>query len=312
LLEPTAARLAAGRVTDEQLQRLEALCRVRCKPGEGSSELAVGAHRELHLVIARASGNRRLADALGKLYDDVERLIHLGVSRIDPEEMSGYRPLVAALAAGDGEIAWQLMIEQIELGRKRILEALLSNASQEQVDIRDGIQKRPIELVDFAEQISTILSESGPNDVSFLVAEKLPRLLRNPRLLSPEQRESSPQSYRRHFLYGDPGGRFSILALVWEAGQSTPAHDHTCWSVLGVYEGELRETCYRRPDGAARLLPTGVTHHRQGDVTYLDLAGSDLHRLDNPASEIAISIHIYGADLRGNGSTFGRCYLPDE
>jgi DNA-binding GntR family transcriptional regulator/predicted metal-dependent enzyme (double-stranded beta helix superfamily) len=304
LIEPTAARLAAGRVTDEHLARLEELCRER------SSELVVSAHRELHLIIARASGNRRLADTLAKLYDDIERLIYLGVSRINPEEMSGYRPLVAALTAGDGEVAARLMIEQIELGRKRILEALLSGARSEEVDIREGVEKRPMDLAEFAGQVASIMSDPKANDLPFRVAEKLPRLLRNPKLLSADQRGSSPNSYRRHTLHVDPAGRFSVLALVWEGGQSTPAHDHTCWSVVGIYRGELRETNYRRLDD--RLLPTGVTHYHQGDVTYLDLAGSDLHRLDNPTVEITISVHIYGADIRGGGSTIGQCYLPEE
>jgi DNA-binding GntR family transcriptional regulator/predicted metal-dependent enzyme (double-stranded beta helix superfamily) len=315
LLEPTAARLAAGRVGDDHLNRLEDLCRVRVKPGEGSSEVAVNAHRELHLIIASTSGNQRLADALSKLYDHVERLIYLGVSRINPEEMAGYLPLVAALAAGDGEMASRLMVEQIELGRKRILEALLSKASQEEVDIREGLQRSSADLAEFANQVSAILSGDTPGEFAFRVAEKLPKLLRNPKLLSAGQRESSLQSYRRHLLYADTEGRFSIQALVWEAGQSTPAHDHTCWSVVGVYEGELRESSYRRLEsagGASRLLPMGVTHYRKGDVTYLDLAGSELHRLDNPTNGVTISIHVYGSGARGSGSTIGQCYLPED
>jgi len=310
LLEPMAARLAAGRVAEEQLERLEALCQVRYDHSGGSSEGAVEAHRELHLIIARASGNQRLADTLAKLYDHVERLIYLGVSRINPEEMSGYRPLVAALAAGDADMAARLMVEQIELGRKRIVEALLSAAHPEQVDIRKGHQGNSLGLLEFAEHVAGIVSGSSPSELPFRVAEKLPRLLRNSELLNKDQRQSSPQSYRRHSLYVDPDGRFSIQALVWQPGQSTPAHDHTCWSVVGVYEGELRETSYRRLDG--RLLPTGVTHYHKGDVTYLDLLGSDLHRLDNPTSNLAISVHIYGAVPRGSGTTIGQCYLPDD
>jgi len=310
LLEPMAARLAAGRVAEDQLERLEALCRVRYEHTGGSSEGAVDAHRELHLIIARASGNQRLADTLAKLYDHVERLIYLGVSRINPEEMSGYRPLVAALAAGDGEMAARLMVEQIELGRKRIIEALLSSTGPDQVDIRKGHQSSTMDLAEFVEQVSGIVSSSTSSELPFRVAEKLPRLLRNPRLLTPEQRQSSPHSYRRHSLYVDSEGRFSIQALVWQSGQSTPAHDHTCWSVVGVYEGELRETSYRHLD--ARLIPTGVTHYHKGDVTYLDLLGSDLHRLDNPTGGIAISLHVYGAVARGSGTTIGQCYLPED
>ena len=314
LLEPTAASLAAGRLGEDEIQRLEALCEVRCAPREKSSERAVGAHRELHLIIARSSGNQRLADTLAKLYDDVERLMHLGVSRVNPEEMSGYKPLVQALATNDGEAAARLMVEQIELGRKRILEALLSGPGQTEINIREGLNKT-LSLTEFAEEVTALLSGPNPGEVAFRVAEKLPRLLRNSHLLSPEQRESSSHSYRRHVLHVDPDGRFSVLAIVWEAGQTTPAHDHPCWSVVGVYEGEMRETCYRRldgPDGTPRLLPIGVTHYQRGDVTYLDLLGQSLHRFDNPTSEITISVHIYGANIRSSGSGIGQCYIPED
>jgi predicted metal-dependent enzyme (double-stranded beta helix superfamily) len=200
-------------------------------------------------------------------------------------------------------MAARLMVEQIELGRKRILEALLSPKPENAVD-----------LAEFAEQVSALIQETSVSDLPLKIAEKLPRLLHNPRLLGPTQRESSSQSYRRHPLHVDPLGRFSVLAMVWEAGQSTPAHNHTCWSVAGVYEGELRETSYQKSDGAkqVRLLPTGVTHHRQGDVTVLDPQGSNLHRLDNPTGKITISVHIFGTDVRSSGSTFGECYLPED
>jgi predicted metal-dependent enzyme (double-stranded beta helix superfamily) len=315
LLEPTAARLAASRLADQHLRRLEELCRVRGAPGDPSNLPAVEAHRELHLIVARESGNLRLADTLAKLYDDVERLIHLGVSRIGPEEMAGYRPLVAALAAGDGEMAARLMVEQIELGRKRILEALLSGASQPEPEIRNGAAPGVLELNDFAAGIAALLPGANPAEVPLRVAEQLPRLLHNPRLLSPEQRASSSQTYRRHVLFVDPEGRFSILALVWEAGQATPVHNHPCWSVAGVYTGELRETAYRKLDdsgGNPRLISTGVSHYHQGDVLYLNSLDSNLHRLDNPTEKIAISIHIFGTDVRNTGSTFGQCYLPED
>lgn len=130
LLEPTAARLASGKIAVEQLARLNALCRVRYTPGERSREAAVAAHRELHLLIARASGNRKLTELLAELYEQVERLIHLCISRVIPDEMLGYRPLVEALATGDGDASARLMVEQIEIGRKRIIDALLSTSDE--------------------------------------------------------------------------------------------------------------------------------------------------------------------------------------
>ncbi len=179
LLEPTAARLAAGRIASEQLGRLNALCQVRYTPGERSREAAVAAHRELHLLIARASGNQKLTELLSALYEQVERLIHLCISRVIPDEMLGYRPLVEALATGDGDASARLMIEQIELGRKRIMDALLSTSNDGEVNIREGANKREVTLEEFVEQVNEILATTKPADVPFRVAKRLPKLLRN-------------------------------------------------------------------------------------------------------------------------------------
>jgi len=314
LLEPTAARLAAGRIAAEQLARLSALCQVRYTPGERPREAAVSAHREFHLLIASASGNEKLAELLSGLYDEVERLIHLCLSRVIPDEMLGYRPLVEALATGDGEAASRLMIEQIELGRKRIMDALLSTSPDAEIDISDGSNKKELSLPEFVHQLNEILALSPGNEVPFRVARRLPRLLRTADLLTPEQRESSSHSYRRHTLFEDPDGRYTIEARVWQAAQSTPLYSIPFWSVIGIYEGELRESCYRRlerPDGAIRFIPNGVTHHRSGQVTYIDPAGSTLHRFDNPTSESTISIHVFGTDTRSS-ERLTDCYLPED
>jgi DNA-binding GntR family transcriptional regulator/predicted metal-dependent enzyme (double-stranded beta helix superfamily) len=314
LLEPTAARLAAGRVAAEQLARLSALCQVRYTPGERSRETTVTAHREFHLLIARASGNEKLANLLSGLYDEVERLIHLCLSRVIPDEMLGYRPLVEALATGDGETASRLMIEQIELGRKRIMDALLSAAPDAEIDIRDGANRKELSLPEFVHQLNQLLALSPANEVPFRVARRLPRLLRTADLLTSEQREASSHSYRRHILFEDPDGRFTIEARVWQATQSTPLFSIPFWSVIGIYEGELRESCYRRlerPDGTIRFVPNGVTHHRSGQVTYIDPTGSTLHTFDNPTAESAISIHVFGTDTRSS-ERLTDCYLPED
>lgn len=313
LLEPTAARLAAGRIATEQLTHLNALCQVRYIPGERSRETTVAAHREFHLLIARTSGNEKLAELLSELYDEVERLIHLCLSRVIPDEMLGYRPLVEALSTGDGETASRLMVEQIELGRKRIMDALLSTSPDAEIDIRDHSNKE-LSLPEFVDQLNEILAVTPGSDVPFRIARRLPRLLRTADLLTPEQRASSSQSYRRHVLIEDADGRYTIEARVWEATQTTPLYSIPFWSVIGIYEGELRESCYRRlerPDGTIRFIPNGVTHHRSGQVTYIDPTGSTLHRFDNPTAECTISIHVFGTDTRSS-ERLTECYLPED
>jgi DNA-binding GntR family transcriptional regulator len=124
LLEPTAAKLASGHLTKAELKRMEVLCTVKCAPVAKYGQAAITAHRDLHMLIAGACGNQRLTNSIATLYDDVERLMQLGVTRVNEEEMSGYKPLVSALANNEGEKAASLMVDQIELGRRRILEAL--------------------------------------------------------------------------------------------------------------------------------------------------------------------------------------------
>jgi DNA-binding GntR family transcriptional regulator len=114
-----------------EIRRMESLCGVKCAPVDKFGQGAIAAHRELHMLIAGGCGNQRLTNAIATLYDDVERLMQLGVTRVNEEEMSGYKPLVRALADNEGEKAAVLMIDQIELGRTRILDALFGSPRQD-------------------------------------------------------------------------------------------------------------------------------------------------------------------------------------
>src|SRR3954471_23478200 len=110
-----------------------------------------------------------------------------------------------------------------------------------------------------------------------------------------------------HILHVEEDGRFSIAALVWLPGQSTSVHDHVSWGVVGIHEGEEREVSYQVAGaGADRYLtPVGECAHRAGSVTVLQPPG-DIHTVYNPGPELAVSIHIYGADVRKLGSSI-RC-----
>jgi len=36
----------------------------------------------------------------------------------------------------------------------------------------------------------------------------------------------APEHYARRLLHRDPGGRYTVLVMVWDRGQGTPLHDH--------------------------------------------------------------------------------------
>jgi predicted metal-dependent enzyme (double-stranded beta helix superfamily) len=113
-------------------------------------------------------------------------------------------------------------------------------------------------------------------------------------ILSPDQRRTRPDRYARHVLYGDPGGRFTILSLVWAAGQFSPVHAHHAWCAYVVHEGTLEETIYGFDSAAMKAHPLR-TGPRHAGYCCFDQAGPDhIHRLGNGGAEPALSIHVYG------------------
>jgi predicted metal-dependent enzyme (double-stranded beta helix superfamily) len=137
------------------------------------------------------------------------------------------------------------------------------------------------------------------------VATVLRRFLHHPDLLTPDQQEPDPAHYRQHVLYVEPAARFSLMALVWLPGQQTPIHDHTCWCVAGTYRGCEQETAYRAVNGA--LVPASTSVNPVGAVTALAPPG-DIHRVRNGGAELAISLHVYGADVLDSGGSIRRSY----
>lgn len=316
LLEPTAVRLAAGHVDNEQLKRLDALCTAHPNSRKTNVSALLKANRIFHITVAHASGNERLAGILEKLHDQLERLFHLGLSswNMGEELPFGHNALIEALLAGDGEAAARISAAEIEAGRKIVMNAILSYPGPMQVHFGGGMRWESITLGEFAGEVVQIAMTSKGMEAAVRVAEKMPRLLANPNLLTPEQVASATNAYRQYLLYRHPDGLFSILALVREAGHSSPIHDHACWGVVGVYQGEEREQRYLLAggtDGHYGLIPSGVTHHRRGDVSYFDPGSPNIHSVDNPSRETAISIHVYGADIRELGGSIRKCYSLD-
>ena len=90
-----------------------------------------------------------------------------------------------------------------------------------------------------------------------LVARKLSQHLPAADVLSPEQRLGDRDGYSSHLLYSEPGGAFSIVALVWCPGQVTPVHDHVTWCVFGVIEGEEHEELFLLDEERGYLVAAG-------------------------------------------------------
>lgn len=128
LLEPPAARAAAGRIDAPRLARLEELGQADYTPGDAASTRRfVEAYRDFHVTIAQASGNRQLAQAVAQLLEQASRLLHLGlaVRHRAAETQRENAALLRALRRGDADGAERICREQIIAARDLAMTAAL-------------------------------------------------------------------------------------------------------------------------------------------------------------------------------------------
>lgn len=155
-----------------------------------------------------------------------------------------------------------------------------------------------------------VRSGVGDAQVAEAVAALLQPCLAQGSFLTEAQRAPDPIHYKQHVLHVEEDGSFSIVALVWLPGQATPIHDHVSWCVVGVHEGQEYETQYQiETDDAGTdwLVESGRSINPPGSVAALTPPG-DIHRVVNNGEALAISLHIYGADIGKLGSSIRRRY----
>jgi predicted metal-dependent enzyme (double-stranded beta helix superfamily) len=151
-----------------------------------------------------------------------------------------------------------------------------------------------------------VAAEADPSILAARTGLVLRRALDDPALLEPRHQEPAPDRYRQHVLHVHRGGLYSVVALVWKPGQATPIHDHVTWCVVGVWRGLEREVGFVRR--GPWLVRGGETICRPGDVSVLVPPEEDIHRVENAGDSLAVSIHVYGADISVLGSSINRTF----
>jgi predicted metal-dependent enzyme (double-stranded beta helix superfamily) len=159
---------------------------------------------------------------------------------------------------------------------------------------------------DFIEDVE-LLRRAGIPSAALVpqIAIRLAALNQGSRWLPADARAPVDIGYAQHLLYAADDGGLSVCSLVWKAGQCTPIHNHVAWCVVGVYEGVERETRYRlaREGESAYLVESHICDVPAGEAAGMLPDGDDIHCVANGGDCIAISIHVYGADLRTLGSS---------
>jgi predicted metal-dependent enzyme (double-stranded beta helix superfamily) len=158
-------------------------------------------------------------------------------------------------------------------------------------------------LAELVQQIRSRANRSDdPHTIAAAVAEVLDTLKPTAELLTAEERAGDPDDYARHTLHTEAS--FSISAVVWRPGQVTEIHDHLVWCSFVILQGVETETIFDFDGG--RLVEVGRSQRGPGSVTGV-APPEDIHMVDNTGDTIAITLHVYGADL-SKGTSVRRSY----
>lgn len=110
-----------------------------------------------------------------------------------------------------------------------------------------------------------------------------------------------------------PTGALSLQVFVWPPGTRTRIHDHSSWGAFCCAVGSVLEERYERLDDGsvhdyAPLRKVWQLSWAPEDGVSTVLPGArGIHRIGNPGSEVAISVHLYGPRT---GEVDGRDYDP--
>ncbi|ANN18260.1 cysteine dioxygenase [Amycolatopsis orientalis] len=165
-----------------------------------------------------------------------------------------------------------------------------------------GTRSRPglAELIDRIRQCTR--RGADPGTTARLVADVLGELRPSARLLTAAERAGSADGYTRHTLHAESA--FSISAVVWRPGQLTEIHDHLVWCSFLVLQGAETENIFDI-DGD-RLVQLGQRQRPAGSVSGV-APPDDIHQVHNTGDTVAITLHVYGADL-SRGTSVRRTY----
>ena len=101
----------------------------------------------------------------------------------------------------------------------------------------------------------------------------------------------NPEHAGVHVLYRGPD--VTVIDFTWAPWMSFKPHNHTMWSVVGIFSGREDNVFWRRVEDT--LEAAGARSLGTGDVTML---GRDIiHSVVNPIGKMTRAIHVYGGDF---------------
>jgi len=126
-MEGLCARLAAERITPEQVARMEQVHRdFEQVIKEGDNKALIAVDRKFHQSLYEASGNRFLARSLNETYTLIYRLVYFALDRMSSVRgnVQEHREILDALRSGDGRSAERAIQQHITRFQRMVDELL--------------------------------------------------------------------------------------------------------------------------------------------------------------------------------------------
>ncbi|MBS3784328.1 MAG: GntR family transcriptional regulator [Anaerolineae bacterium] len=126
VLEGFCARLAAQRITNEQLKRMESVLQDLEQLQDGDPQALMSIDKRFHRLLYASADNEFMADILNRLYDLSLRLWHLVLNRLDEvrHSIEQHGDVYRALKEGEGDRAEAIIqkhIVEFQQGIKAVL-----------------------------------------------------------------------------------------------------------------------------------------------------------------------------------------------
>jgi DNA-binding GntR family transcriptional regulator len=123
VLELTAIEKAALRATEDQIEEMSHVHAGYTGDDDESYDRYTDENRRFHYLLAKASGNKELAELVGSLHDRLARFMVM--RRAGKTMESTHEMIIEALRAQDVEAARQSLLDDIDRAHEAILDSVM-------------------------------------------------------------------------------------------------------------------------------------------------------------------------------------------
>lgn len=136
-------------------------------------------------------------------------------------------------------------------------------------------------------------------DAQARIAELTRGFAKDWRMPDPRYLQCQPDApYGSYLLYLSKDADLCVVLDIFMAEQAAIAHNHLCWCVFSCLEGVEHEYLFDVPDDLSASPAQLLSRLRHpGEVTMADAAKGAFHQVGCAQGDMAISLHIYGADI---------------